>query len=67
MTDVDRENPKVLKTVSGKNKKRLAFDLKVREAPEIRCHDCGPGRGLNEDNGAYLKTDIWDPVLRGVD
>ena len=28
---VDWENPKVLATMSGKNKKRLAYDLKVRE------------------------------------
>ena len=21
------------------------------------------GKGLNEDMGSYIKTDIWDPVL----
>ena len=64
--DVDWENPKVLKTMSGKNKKRLAFDLKVREALEIRRHDCGPGRGLNEDYGAYVKTAQWNPLFHSM-
>ena len=50
---VDWESPKVLATMSGKNKKRLAYDLKVREALEIKRHNCGPGHGLNEDLGAY--------------
>ena len=40
--------------------------MRMREAFEIRCHDTGPGKGLNEDNGAYLKTDIWDPVLKAL-
>ena len=61
---VDWENPTVLATMSGKNKKRLAYDLKVREALEIRRNNCGPGLGLNEDMGAYVKTSQWDPVLR---
>ena len=45
-------------------KGRLGYNLRMREAFEIRRHDSGPGKGLNEDNGAYLKTDIWDPVLK---
>ena len=53
--------------MQSKNKKRLAYDLRVREAMEIRRHDCGPGKGLNEDMGAYVKTDLWDPVLRTLD
>ena len=60
---VDWENPTVLATFSGKNKKRLAYDTKVREALEIRRHNCGPGSGLNEDMGAYVKTSQWDPVF----
>ena len=60
---VDWENPTVLATFSGKNKKRLAYDAKVREALEIRRHNCGPGSGLNEDMGAYVKTAQWDPVF----
>ena len=47
------------KTKERKSKKEV-------EAFEIRCHDTGPGKGLNEDNGAYLKTDIWDPVLKAL-
>ena len=61
---VDWENPTVLATMSGKNKGRLAYDLKVQEALEIRRHNCGPGSGLNEDMGAYVKTSQWDPVFR---
>ena len=53
--------------MQGKNKKRLSYNLKIREALEIRHHDCGPGKGLNEDMGAYVKTDLWDPVLRTLD
>ena len=37
--------------------------LKVREALEIRRHNCGPGHGLNEDMGAYVKTSLWNPVF----
>ena len=49
--------------MQGKHKRKLAYNLKVREAIEIHRHGSGPGKGLNEDMGAYLKTDIWDPVL----
>ena len=27
---------------------------------------CGPGKGLNEDMGSYIRTDIWDPVLNHI-
>ena len=53
--------------MQDKKKGRLAYNLKVREAFEIRRHNSGPGKGLNEDNGAYLRTDIWDPVLNTLD
>ena len=53
--------------MQGKNKGQLSYNLKVREALEIRRNNCGPGRGLNEDMGAYVKTDLWDPVLRTMD
>ena len=53
--------------MQGKSKKKLAYDLKIREALEIRKNKCGPGKGLNEDMGAYVKTDIWDPVLHTLD
>ena len=63
----NKNNFTVVHTMQDKKKGRLAYNLKVKEAFEIRRHDCGPGRGLNKDNGAYLKTDIWDPVLNALD
>ena len=36
------------------------------EALDIRKHKCGPGHGLNEDMGAYVRTDIWDTVLNSM-
>ena len=48
--------PSVLTNMFNKNKKKLAYDLNVREALEIRRHNCGPGHGLNDDMGAYVKT-----------
>ena len=53
--------------MQGNSKKKLTYDLKIREALEIRKNKCGPGKGLNEDMGAYVKTDIWDPVLHTLD
>ena len=58
---VDGE-PKVITTY--KNKKKLTYDVKVREAFEIRCRNCGPGHGLNEDLGAYVRTLMWNPVFQ---
>ena len=63
---VDWENPVVLKTMSGKSKKKLAYDLKVREASEIRRQNCGPGHGLNEDFGAYVKSTQWNAVFHAM-
>lgn len=62
----NKDNFEVIHNMQDKKKGRLAYNLKVKEAFEIRRHDCGPGKGLNEDNGAYLKTDIWDPVLNSL-
>ena len=45
---------------------KLTDDTRIREALEIRRHGCGPGKGLNEDMGAYIKTDRWDPVLSSL-
>ena len=59
----NKENFEVVKNMQHKNKRRLIYDLKIREALEIRHHNSGPGKGLNEDTGAYVRTDIWDPVL----
>ena len=60
------DNFKPVHNMQGKKKQKLGYDLRIREAMEIRRHDCGPGKGLNEDMGAYVKTDIWDPVLRSL-
>ena len=58
-----KKNFSVVQNMQGKNKKLLGYEMRIREALEIRRHNCGPGRGLNEDMGAYVRTDIWDPVL----
>ena len=63
----DMSSFEVIKTMSGKNKKKLNYDLKVAEALEIKKANCGPGRGLNEDWGAYVKTDAWNPVFNTMD
>ena len=63
---IDWENPTILTTMHHKNKKVLDFDLQIREALEIMRHDCGPCKGLNEDNGNYVKTDIWRPVFETI-
>ena len=52
--------------MQGKNKRWLGYNLKIREAMEIRRHNSGPGKGLNEDMGAYIRTDMWDPVLNEI-
>ena len=63
----DKANFSIITNMQDKNKRRLAYNLKVREAIEIRHHNSGPGKGLNEDMGAHVKTDIWDPALATVD
>ena len=65
--EIDWTTPKVIATKTNKNKKRLNYDLKVREALEIRRRGCGPGQGLNEDFGAYVKTTMWNPVFHQMD
>ena len=55
--------PEVLKSLNHKNKKSLTYNLKVREALKIKRYNCGPGKGLNEDYGAYVKTQQWNPVF----
>ena len=63
----DTANCEVIKTFSNKNKKKLNYDLKVWEALELKKNNCGPGRGLNEDWGAYVKTNAWNPVFNTMD
>ena len=62
----DAKNFSVIHNMQGKNKRRLGYDMRMREALEIQRHKCGPGQGLNEDMGAYVKTDIWDTVLNAM-
>ena len=52
--------------MQGKNKKYLGYNMRIREALEIRRHKSGPGHGLNKDMGSYVKTDIWDTVLNAM-
>ena len=59
--------PTVITTMTNKSKKKLTYDLKVREALEIRRRNTGPGHGLNEDYGAYVKTTMWNPVFQKMD
>ena len=65
--DIDWSSPTVITTMSNKSKKKLTYDLKIREALEIRKRNCGPGHGLNEDFGAYVKTTMWNPVFHQMD
>ena len=58
--------PEVLSRCSDKNPQRLKHHLKIEEALWIRRLDCGPGKGLNEDNGSYVKTDAWAPVFNSM-
>ena len=46
--------------MSGKNKKKLTRDLKIRDALEIRSRVSGAAHGLNENYGAYAKTTLWN-------
>ena len=64
---IDWTAPLVLNTKTNKNKRKLTYDLKVREALEIRRANCGPGQGLNEDFGAYVKSTMWNPVFHHMD
>ena len=60
----DIHGPQILCTVNQKCKKNsLKYDLRVRESLFIRRYDCGPFKGMNEDNGSYVKTTQWDPVF----
>ena len=63
----DPANFEVIKTMTGKNKRKLDYDLKIWEALEIRKANCGPGKGMNEDWGSYVKTDAWNTVFNTMD
>ena len=57
----------MIATLTNQNKRKLTYDLKVREALEIRRQNCGAGHGLNEDLGAYVRTSMWNPVFHQMD
>jgi len=43
------------------------FSRKVREAIEIQFHQTAPRNGgLNQDDGQYVTTPFWKPLLRHV-
>ena len=65
--EIDWTKPTVLINKSHKNKRKLNYDLKVREALKIKLCNCGPGQGVNEDFGAYVKTTMWNPVFHQMD
>ena len=57
--------PEVLSRASMKNQQQLQH-LRVAEALGIRRLVCGPGKGLNEDYGSYVRTDAWTTVFRNM-
>ena len=59
----DPTNFEVIKTMTGRSKRKL----KVWEDREIKKANCGPGRGMNEDWGSYVKADAWNPVFNTMD
>jgi hypothetical protein len=60
---IDWDNPEIVAKLNHKDKTRLKYDLRIRESLEIRRHECGPERGLNEDWGSYVKSQAWTPVF----
>ena len=60
------EGPEILYIANAKSKAKLKRDLRIREALEIQRHNCGPGHGMNEDYGSYVKTNQWGPVFSGI-
>ena len=62
--DGDINGPHILCTVNQKCKKNnMKHSLRVTEALFIRRYDCGPFKGMNEDNGYYVKTTQFDPAF----
>ncbi len=42
------------------------FPRKVREALEIRRLNTGPGHGLNQDMGDYVRTNHWNDLFEAI-
>ena len=62
---VDFSRPEILARVQCRSKKQADYLLKIREGMEIRCHQTGPGKGLN-DNWGNLPTRQWDPLFAEI-
>ena len=60
------EEAEVIETLQNKNKNKLKYDLRIKEALYIKKYNCGPGYGMNEDWGAYVKTTAWTPVFNRI-
>ena len=58
--------PEVLSRSNMKNQQQLKHHLRVEEALWIRWLDCGPGKGLNEDHGSYVRMDTWTPIFSEI-
>ena len=61
--DTPIDKPEILCFTENKNKLKLKYDLRVKEALFIQRHKSGPGKGMNEDYGSYVKTQAWTPVF----
>ena len=62
------DDPTILSSAKrAKTKDALNFNLKVEESLWIRRRNCGPGKGMNEDWGTYVKTQAWTPVFNKMD
>ena len=66
-SSIDWENPRVITSMNNKSKSKLNYDLKIWAALKIHRNNCGPGRGLNEDLGAYVISPTWNVILHQMD
>ena len=58
--------PEILSRPNIRDPVALKHHLRTEEALWIRRYQCGPGKGLNEDWGSYVKTDAWAPVFSSM-
>jgi len=66
-TETVNWDPEVIVNMTNKNRGKLTYGLKLREALEICRNNCGPGNVVNEDSGAYVRTSQWNPVFHKMD
>ena len=60
---VDWDNPKVLDSMSNKNRQALKYSFRLHESLHSAKYNTGPCYGIYEDWGGYLKTRAWLPVF----